>query len=52
VAGSFPVISGKSPGELLVGTHPAATGWRAFAKNVNQTGTAIVTAVAVCAPVG
>ena len=52
VAGSFAVISGKSPGELSVGRHPAATGWRAFAKNVNQSGTAIVTAVAVCAPLG
>ena len=51
VAGSFAVISGKSPGELPVGRHPSATGWRAFAKNVNQSGTATVTAVAVCAPI-
>lgn len=52
VAGSFAVINGKSPGELAAGRHPAATGWRAFAKNVNQAGTATVTAVAVCAPLG
>jgi hypothetical protein len=52
VSGSFAVISGRSPGELSVGRHPAATGWRAFAKNVNQSGTAIVTAVVVCAPLG
>lgn len=52
LTGSNPVISGSNPTSLANGLHPAATAWRAFARNDSAGAPATVTAIAICAPIG